>query len=109
MSATRAKVKGNQAKIKFQTKKKYQGVPLITLRMITSAVENKDHDTTRKYAHKIKGAAANVQAAKLSKMAHDLEQAAESKNSQALIEKLPAIQHHIDEIMTLIKHKISHI
>ena len=76
------------------------------LKTIQQAVENNDHEETRKYFHKIKGAAANVQVTRLSRLAHNLETMAENKQLDEIIEKLPELQQHTAEVIKIINEKI---
>jgi CheY-like chemotaxis protein len=76
------------------------------LEAIEQALTEKDWDSVRKFSHKIKGAAANVQARKLSGVAHDLENMAANKKIEGIIEKSNDLQHHSSEIIQIISNKI---
>ena len=76
------------------------------LQAIEQALAENDWDSVRKFSHKIKGAAANVQARKLSGLAHDLENMAANKKLEGIIEKSTDLQHHSGEIIQIISNKI---
>jgi|GEM_PF-5902582 len=74
-----------------------QDIPL-QVRHLLKAIEEQSFEQVVSYAHKIKGASANVTAMPLSNLAKTMEQAGHQQNIELLKKNVPAIKNEIDTV-----------